>query len=116
MVLIELVRVRLLGNSSDLGSLIDFLHRPVVMLLCPDLVFNVLLLADQRLLAHDLLVKNGRLLLKARLQEALSHLLDDIVDSVVLQAGELDPLAEEAGSDLDTALQVQPVVLGAAED
>ena len=86
-----------------------------IILLLHYLILNVSLFCDQPVLAHDLFVKDGGFLLEAGLEEPLSHHLDDLVDLVGLQAREFDPLTGEAGPHLDSVLQVQTVVLSAAE-
>ena len=87
------------------NSIILFLHY---------LILDVSLLCDQALLSHDLSVKDGSFLLEAGFEEPLTHHLNYFVDNVGLQTSEFDPFSGEAGPHLDSVLQVQAVVLGAA--
>ena len=111
----EVVRMRFQDGGCHLGlfSQVTLVH--ALPLLALDLALNVLLLPNQIRLRHDLLVKGHRLLLEARLQEALAHRLDHVVHLLVRDTVELDPLSQEARSDLNAATQVKSVVLCAAE-
>jgi len=102
----EVIRVRLLGKPGDLFTLIDVSLPILLNLLLHDLILNVLLLGDETMLSHHLFVEDGRLLLEAGLEEPLAHHLNDLIDSVALQAGELYPLPGEAWAHLDAVLEV----------
>ena len=81
-----------------------------------DLVLNVLLLFDQSILRHDVLVKCSSLLLKARLEESLTHVLDNDFGCGTFDTSEFNPLAKEARSEFNSILEIEAVVLGATEN
>lgn len=112
----EIVWIRLKDGFLDLGPLLSVPVSVLVLHVNSDLVLNLLLFGHQIGLAHDLLVENGSSLLQGRLKEPLPHLLDDFICSPIVETGELDPLTEEARSDLYAMPQVQSVVLSPAED
>ena len=78
-------------------SIVLFLH---------DLTFNVPLLRNQPVLAHDLFVKDGSFLLETRFEEPLTHHLNNLVYNISLQASEFDPFTGEAWSHFNSMLQI----------
>lgn len=81
-----------------------------------DLVLNVSLFFDQRILRHDVLVKCSSFLLKAWLQESLTHVLDNDFSCGTFDASEFNPFAQEAWSEFNPVLEVESVVLSATEN
>ena len=79
------------------------------------LLLYIRLLQCQTRVLLNLLLENCSFPLEARLQEALSHVLDYVVVAPAVDRCELDPLAQEAGAHLDSIAQVQFVVLSSAE-
>ena len=104
----EVVGIRFhdsLRYLSMLGLLL-LIHDSILLTL--DLVFDILLLVSQVMLTHDLTVEEDLFLLEARLQESLPHLLDDIVNGILIhiQTSEFNPFSGEAWAHLYTVLEI----------
>jgi hypothetical protein len=112
----EVVGVGLHGGLCDLGALMSIAFSGTFEHVFVDLAFDITLLSDQFMLGHDLPVENRCLLLQSWLQESLTHLRDYLISLVAFEASELDPLSKETRSDLHSLLQVESIVLGAAEN